>query len=154
MSLFEYDFRQYVIHSPDNEFQTFQDKLKNGKNVTLSDILKKLKKLELISEDEYSILVGITTVRNAIVHNDARMTNLNISSIILDLFNNPTINLQLNGTFDVFLKMQNMLYDFYTKWYVAQQNIIIKYSQKSPDTKYVIIQGCRVYDWSTDVSYK
>jgi hypothetical protein len=103
----------------------------------------------LISEEERLMLVGLMTVRNAIVHNDARMTNLNISSTILNLFNTPTINLQLNGTLDVFLKMQNFLYDFYKKWYMSQQNIIAKYSQKSPDTNYKIIQDGKIYNWDS-----
>jgi len=94
--------------------------------------MKTYKKSGLISEEDYKLILGISKIRNMIVHNDARPTDLDIAPSLLKLFNKYEIGQQLNADYNVFLKLQIMLYEFYKKWYMSQKNIYEKFVPKQP----------------------
>lgn len=134
MSTFEYDMKQFLHHTTNEKLKQIQLKLKSGKFLQLSEIIHDFKKSGLISDEDYKIIRGISKIRNMIVHNDARPTDLDIESSILKLFNKFEVNQQLNGNYNVFLKLQIMLYDFYKKWYSSQKDIYAKFVPKQPST--------------------
>ena len=67
-----------------------------------------------------------------IVHNDARPTDLDIETSLLELFKRYEVSQQLNANYNVFLKLQIMLYEFYKKWYISKKNIYKKFVPKQP----------------------
>jgi len=132
MSTFEYDMKLYLQNATNEKLKEIQSKLKNGKFLMLSEIIKTYKKSGLISEEDYKLILGITKIRNMIVHNDARPTDLDIEPSLLELFNRYEVDQQLNANYNVFLKLQIMLYEFYKKWYISQKNIYEKFVPKQP----------------------
>lgn len=121
MSMFESDLKKFISNTSNENLKIIQIKLKDKKRVQLSEILESIYKAKLITQDQYTEILGITRIRNILVHNNAIPDNEDdIVKSIKDMFERFKIGETLLARPTVFLELTKKIYNFYNIWHESQ----------------------------------
>ena len=127
MSSFEYDLRLFVRKCNFSFFQTIKNELENGKPVDLLKILQIMKNKNLIHSEDFLELRNIHRIRNILVHNDGRPTDLDYKKSFIDkFFTKFVIGEQIEGYPTNFICIIKIINQIYEKWHLNQKTIYEK----------------------------